>query len=359
LAKRAGQAAATRSASRGERIETVSEAEGGIEVVRGRLAPEVGDELVGFWSEQGALSEPAARQRLAEVVCILRDPEGRIAGANSAYPDRVDAVGGRRFWIYRSFLRPDQIGRGDEMIEAAFAALDEEFRATGEGLVGVCVLIADREQMRRRPEAVWPGTSFIYAGHTPAGAEIRIAYFEGATIAPGEGAVMGDPTLEAGCRIVRFADQDEVSEEDVIGLWAREGVVAAAEARRRVHEVLLVAIDDEDGLAGVSTAYLQRNPQLDIHLWYYRAFVAAAHRKGNIAVQLALRGRDHLEERFVSGADTRGAGVAYEVENEGLKRYFNQALWFPTLLTFIGESPGGAHVRIRYFPGARAPAPAG
>jgi hypothetical protein len=156
-----------------------------IEIVRGRLTPEAGEELIRFWSEQGALSESAARQRLAAVVCVLRDSSGAVAGANSVYADRVELIGGRTFWIYRSFLRPDLRNAGPEMIDSAFGVLDEEFRATGEGPAGVCVLVTDREEMRRRPEAVWPGTSFIYAGYTPAGAQVRIAYFEGATIGPG------------------------------------------------------------------------------------------------------------------------------------------------------------------------------
>jgi hypothetical protein len=333
----------------------VSEAR--IDVVRGRMAPETADELIAFWSAQGALREAAARQRLAEVVCVLRDADGEVAGVNSVYADRVEQIAGRRFWIYRSFLRPDSRDRSAAMIEAAFAALDEEFAATGEGPVGLCVLVADREEMLRRPEAVWPGTSFLYAGYDERGAQIRIAYFEGATIGPGKNVLMGDPALEPSYRIVPFAEQDEISQDEVLALWEREHVVPVAEARRRILEVLLIAIHGEAELAGVSSAYLQRNPQLDMHLWYYRAFVAQAHRKSNIAVQLALQGRDLLQERYVSGADTRGAGVIYEVENLGLQDYFNQALWFPTLLTFIGENKRGAHVRVRYFPGALAPDP--
>ena len=170
---------------------------------------------------------------------------------------------------------------------------------------------------------------------------------------------MADPgrQLDEGYRIELLAEQDEIGDQDVIDVWAREGVVDAAEAGRRILEVLLVAIHERDGLVGISSAYLQRNPQLDMHLWYYRAFVAGAHRMSNIAVQLALMGRDELQDRYVSGADRRGAGILYEVENEGLKRHFNQALWFPTLLTFISENAGGAHVRVRYFPGVTAPGP--
>lgn len=168
-----------------------------------------------------------------------------------------------------------------------------------------------------------------------------------------------DPELDAGYRIGLLADEGAVSEADVIELWRREGVVAGGEAERRVSEVLLVGLHERDGLIGVSSAYLQRNRQLGMDLWYYRAFVASAHRGSNVAVRLALDGRDLLQERWVSGDDTRGAGLIYEVENEALKRYFNAALWFPTLLTFIGENERGDHVRVRYFPGAVAPEPPG
>ena len=165
--------------------------------------------------------------------------------------------------------------------------------------------------------------------------------------------------LQAGYRIDRFAEQNTVTEQTVIDLWAREGVVIPEGAQRRVKEVLLVATSDDGELVGVSSAYLQRNPQLRIDLWYYRAFVAHAHRRSNVAVMLALIGRDDLQERFVTGQDNLGAGTLYEVENEGLKRHFPDALWLPTDFTFVGENERGDHVRVRYFPGALAPEPPG
>ena len=91
------------------------------------------------------------------------------------------------------------------------------------------------------------------------------------------------------------------------------------EARRRVSEILLVATDAEQRLAGVCTAYLQYNQQLRAEMWYFRAFVASAHRQFNLAVTLALEGRDHLVNRYVSGEDRRGLGIIFEVENRGLQ----------------------------------------
>ena len=123
-------------------------------------------------------------------------------------------------------------------------------------------------------------------------------------------------------------------------LWAREGAVPGAEAQRRVGEVLLVALDERDSLVGLSSAYLQHNEQLGMDLWYYRAFVARRTARATSPCSSPSEGRDHLQARWRRAARTRrGAGLVYEVENEGLKRYFNDAVWFPTDVTFIGENP--------------------
>ena len=60
--------------------------------------------MLRFWSELGALDGPEAQRRLSEVVCVLLDRDGGIAGVNSVSPQRVPLVGGRLFWAYRSLL---------------------------------------------------------------------------------------------------------------------------------------------------------------------------------------------------------------------------------------------------------------
>jgi hypothetical protein len=47
----------------------------------------------------------------------------------------------------------------------------------------------------------------------------------------------------------------------------------------------------------------------------------------------------------------------FEVENEGLKRYFPHGRWYESDVMFIGENARGAHVRVHYFPGVYAPEP--
>ena len=163
--------------------------------------------------------------------------------------------------------------------------------------------------------------------------------------------------LDEGYRIEEFNEQSEITQDDILELWRRDGVIPEAEAKKRVHEVHLVGIHEGDGLVGLSSAYLRRNEQLHLDLWYYRAYVSASHRMSNVAVNLATQGRDHLQERFVSGKDARGQGIVYVVENEGLKSYFDQALWIPAGVTFIGVNAKDDHIRVRYFPGALAAEP--
>jgi hypothetical protein len=163
-------------------------------------------------------------------------------------------------------------------------------------------------------------------------------------------------SLDPRYRIQRFADQDAVSQEDVIETWEREGVVAPGTAARRVHEVLLVGLDDHGELAAVSSAYLKRNLRLRMDLWYYRTYTVREHRMSNVGVLLALRSREHLERCFVEGEDTRGAGLVYEVQNAGLRTH-TDAFWAPLDMLFLGENEQGDHVRVHYFPGARTPGP--
>jgi hypothetical protein len=105
-------------------------------------------------------------------------------------------------------------------------------------------------------------------------------------------------------------------------------------------------------------AEFRRNAQLRTERWHYRTYVARGHRMSNLAAQLIFANRDRLEERFTGGEDTRAPGVLFELENEGMKRYFNKALWLPADFTFIGENERGDHVRVHYFPGARVDPPA-
>jgi hypothetical protein len=334
-----------------------------IEPVRGALSDERTQQVVDFLAREGALEPDAARQRAPEVVCLAQ-AGGEIVGVSCVHPEQVALIGARPFWIYRSHHSSDDSSeRWDSMFNAAFDVLAQQFEETAAGPVGVCVIVADRAEMERRPEAIWPDTELMFAGYLENGSQVRIRYFWGAAIGPG---LPNSPSLdetrghvyplEDRYRIA-LTETGEVSADDVLRLWARERAVPEAEAERRVHEVQVVATERDEGVIGVSSIYLRRNPQLRMDLWHYRTYVSRAHRNSNLAAQLIFSNRDLMEERFVSGEDTRAAGMLFELEHDGLKRYFNKALWLPADFTFIGENQKGDHVRIHYFPGARISLP--
>jgi GNAT superfamily N-acetyltransferase len=157
-----------------------------------------------------------------------------------------------------------------------------------------------------------------------------------------------------GYLIEPYADPDA---DAVIALWERERAMPEAEARRRAHEVVLVARAGSGDLAGVSSAFLKRQAQLRMDLWHGRVFVAAAHRRGDLASLLILRLKELLRDAFVTGRETRAAGMCFEVENPILKGHLDLAVWRRSGFTFIGENERGDHVRVLYFPGAKAPLP--
>jgi hypothetical protein len=201
----------------------------------------------------------------------------------------------------------------------------------------------------------------MFAGYLEDGRQVRIRYFWGAAIAPG---LPESPSLEQtanstyplaeGYEIRRLGEPGATG-EDVLALWAREGAVPEEEARRRVSEVTLVGISPEGEAVAVSSLYLQLNPQLRMDLWHYRTFVGREHRHSGFAAQLIFTNRRLMDERYTSGEDRRAEGMLFELENEGMRKYFNRALWLPADFTFIGENERGAHVRVHWFPGARLP----
>jgi hypothetical protein len=283
-------------------------------------------------------------------------------------------IGGRRFWVYDAEPTPGE-PEGNRLFNDAFEQLDARYQEDRSGPIGLCFPVSDTELMRRRPEAVWPETELLYAGTQleaatlsdagPAGTQLRIRYFYDATIGPG---LPNSPTiaqseavdysLPPGYRMVPLAETDAVGPDDVLALWEREHAMPdPAEGRRRVQEVSIVALDPADGVAAVSTVYLQRNPQLELDLWHLRGFVATEHRMGNLATQILWATRDHLRTAFESGRDTRAPGVIVEVENKLLMTYFNRAFWVYSDFWFIGENERGAHVRVHFFPGSQAPIP--
>jgi hypothetical protein len=330
-----------------------------IEVVRRTLDDRRSQQILKFWTDSGALSEEAGRDRLADVVCVALDGSEEIVGVNSVY-EAVPRPPARPMWVYRSFLAKDSDELWTEMFTVAFDALDSEYEPSRESPLGVCVLL-DGAEAARRPEALWPEEDLIFAGHLPDGRQVRLRWFWDAPAEPGlpnsmtlDQSLATDWSIDEHYRVERYTGDREVANA-ILALWAREGVVAEEEAPRRVHETLNVVLDRDEGVVALSTAYVQRSEQLGLDLWYFRTFVSTPHRNTHISTQLTMHNRDLLESRFTSGEDTRAAGVCFELENQGMRKYINTAIWRPVEFIFVGDNERGVPVRVHYFPGFQVP----
>lgn len=146
---------------------------------------------------------------------------------------------------------------------------------------------------------------------------------------------------------------DEVDAADLLAFWKREGAIPdEAQAKARLKQAILLARDADGEVAGVCTALSMTPPQLGQPMYFWRAFIAPKWRKTRLIYSLLMDSFDVLE------ADSRERdfpciGVILELENTRFGEVFRKAEWTKPHFIYIGKSPRGLDVRVRYFRGAK------
>ncbi len=140
---------------------------------------------------------------------------------------------------------------------------------------------------------------------------------------------------------------------ELLAFWKREGAIPdEAQARARLDQVVLIARDEDGEVAGVCTAVPMTPPHLGQPVYFWRAFVAPKWRATRLIYNLLMGSFDLLE----GYARERGfpcIGVILELENTRFGEVFRKAEWSKPRFIYIGKSPRGLDVRVRYFRGAR------
>lgn len=144
---------------------------------------ELRQELQQFWAGEG-VPENQIAQRMGIVRAVIRDALGTIVATGSAGPMQLPLIGDRTFWIFRHLAPASPASEcWERLLIAVYEQLNEEYLAGDRsGPVGVAVPTTDEELMARRDEPVWPGSEMMFAGHARTGEQVRVRYFDGATI---------------------------------------------------------------------------------------------------------------------------------------------------------------------------------
>ncbi len=142
--------------------------------------------------------------------------------------------------------------------------------------------------------------------------------------------------------------------EEIVGFWLEHKALSAREAAvKRAPQVACLVRDGAGKLAGVSTVYQQQHPRFGVSFHYFRCFVAPEHRGANLASLLVVSVARYFEDRFKAGHDPNVIGVFMEVQNEGVQKQMNQAVWPIVAFTYTGKNQRGDQERVYYFEGAR------
>lgn len=147
---------------------------------------------------------------------------------------------------------------------------------------------------------------------------------------------------------------DDALCSDIQAFWKAENALPRDEdADTRAKQAVLVMRDEQGRIAAVSTAVSRRVPRLQQHMYYYRTYCAAPHRGQHTMLEILRQSQQALNEYNLGLDKPEAIGVLLELENPMLSGRYTEAHNSEMGYTFIGTSPRGFNLFVRYFPGFR------
>src|SRR5436190_14084279 len=104
------------------------------------------------------------------------EPRTRIVGDGSVH-EVTPAPLGRPVWLWEGSTSGESLEERQHAFAGAFDLLENEFKAAGNGPLGVCRLVGDELELAERPEAIWPEEGLIFAGYEADGTQVRVRWF--------------------------------------------------------------------------------------------------------------------------------------------------------------------------------------
>ncbi len=142
------------------------------------------ERVLEYWSSLKALPPYVNPiQRVKQLVFIALDGED-IAAVTTAERKSIKMLGGIPMWSFRILIHPKYRipGLMDKMSLMTKEFLESLFREGKSDCIGMITAVENRKLQKARKEAVYPVTKLAFAGYTSEGHQIRLVYFDGATV---------------------------------------------------------------------------------------------------------------------------------------------------------------------------------
>lgn len=141
--------------------------------------------------------------------------------------------------------------------------------------------------------------------------------------------------------------------ERIIDFWKElQALPTNVSARDRLTEVVYVALL-EGKVIGVNSAFeakvahLSNSPFIN-----YRILLHPEFRIPGLVDKMGVLAIQYFNELYQSGT-IQSVGVITLIENQWYKNNRREAVWPSTGFVYIGDSPAGHHIRLKYFDGAK------
>ncbi|MEM7053298.1 MAG: hypothetical protein AAF446_02000 [Pseudomonadota bacterium] len=146
--------------------------------------PDLHDEVIAFWREHGAITDPKiAADRVKQIVWLTRSTNvGEIAAVCTVMKRRIDDLG-QDLYYYRTFVAPayrDGLVVRRLLIKASSLLEEWSRKHPEQGAAGMYLELENTIFSKHLRQAVWPrrGLEYVYIGKTPRGLERRVLWFK-------------------------------------------------------------------------------------------------------------------------------------------------------------------------------------
>lgn len=151
---------------------------------------------------------------------------------------------------------------------------------------------------------------------------------------------------------------DDRLAEEILAFWRAESALPANEdGSARAKQAVTVMRDADGTIAAISTVVIKRIPRLQQPLYYYRTFCAERHRGRRTMLDMLSHCQNTLTAYCAGQQQPEAIGILIELESAMLSGRYDEAQNTETGFCFIGRSPRGNNLFVRYFPGAKLQAP--